>query len=99
MKKVDALFGANFLIFPTNLTSLVWVLLQRPKELFVVLALGDCHYASAIMESMHWRTVIETVTWTSGYSQLSTVDSTIGRPKIVFLLLLFKNNCLLVFDV
>ena len=42
----------QLLIFPINLTNLVWVLLQEPREFFAVLASGNHHYGSTTMELM-----------------------------------------------
>ena len=47
--KVGVPFGANSWIFPTNLTNLVWVLLQEPIKLFVVLVPRDHLCGSATM--------------------------------------------------
>ena len=94
---MDVHSRVNFQIFPTNPTNLVWVLLRRPEELFDVIALGDHLYTSATRDSMHWKEVVVDVTWTSGFFQPSTEDSTIGSQMNLSLLLLFKRNCLLIF--
>ena len=76
-----ALSRDNFLISPKNLTNLGWVLLLRIIKRFVVLMLVDHLSLLATMKSMHRKTLIVMVTWTTRYSQLLTTDSKTGRPK------------------
>ena len=87
----------NFLISPSNMTNLGWVLLQRLRKRFDMLVLGDHLSVLATMKSILWKTLIVMVTWTIGYSQLLTVDSTTGWLKTSSQSPSARSNCYFLF--